>query len=759
MTLTPGTGIGNYKVLGLLGAGGMGEVYLAEDTRLGRKVAIKIVSAALAADASSRRRLLREARLAAALSHPHICTVFDVGETEDVTYLAIEYIDGTSLRDLLANGPLPLEAVIRYGRQIADALAHAHEHAVVHRDLKSANIMITRQGDAKVVDFGIARRLPDEMDHDDVTVTATAGDARVVAGTLAYLAPECLRGEQASERTDIWSLGVVLHEAATGTRPFRGGTAFELSSDILTTTLPVLPDRVDDRLAATIRRCLANDPAERYGKAIEVRASLETLQSPVSVSRKTDGTSAEARVGTDVGAPVQALAVLPLANLSGDPAQEYFSDGMTDARITELAKVRALKVISRTSVMRYKDTRQPLSTIARELGVDALVEGSVLRVGAQVRITAQLVHATDTHLWAESYDRDVDNVLSLQKEVARDIVHRIEVALTPTENERLSAGKPVNPAVYEAILKGRFYQYMFSQEGLEKAEFWLRRAIELDPDSAAAHSGLANLFGAIGGWGDVRPLDVWPEAERLARRALELDDTMAESHLVFGALQAFAHRDWDGGERAMRRGLELNLADAYYNYGLLRLGRGHLEEAARLLDRAIELDPLNPGVVADSAFSLLPLGRLDEAETRIRDALELAPTFWRANWLLAPTLELRGEFAEAVRAARLSVEQSGGNVRSVASLVATLVGAGEEDEARQTLKSLLDSATDRYLAPYAIATAYAALHEIDEAFQWLERGYEEHDLFMLFLGVDPRVRAVLGGDARYPALIARLGLS
>ena len=311
--------------------------------------------------------------------------------------------------------------MIRYGRQIADALAHAHEHAVVHRDLKSANVMITRQGDAKVVDFGIARRLP-EMEHDDVTVTATAGDAGVVAGTLAYLAPECLRGEQASERTDIWSLGVVLHEAATGTRPFRGETTFELSSDILTTTLPVLPERVDDRLAATICRCLAKDPAERYGKAIEVRASLETLQSPVSVSRKTDrrGCSGPGVGGSSAGQPLRR------------PGQEYFSEGMTDALITELAKVRALKVISRTSVMRYKDTRQPLSTIARELGVDALVEGSVLRVGAQVRITAQLVHATDTHLWAESYDRDVDNVLSLQKEVARDIVRRIEVALTPT---------------------------------------------------------------------------------------------------------------------------------------------------------------------------------------------------------------------------------------------------------------------------------------------------------------------------------------
>ena len=723
MSLQSGTRLGPYEIRTALGAGAMGEVYLAEDTRLGRKVAIKVVSAALAADASSRRRLLREARLASLLNHPYICTIFDVGEVEDITYLAIEYIDGASLSDIIAAGPLPVETVVRYGRQIADALAHAHGLSVVHRDLKSANVMITRQGDAKVVDFGIARRLRGNMSPEAATETAT--EVGVVAGTLAYLAPECLRGAEADERTDIWSLGVVLYEAAIGTRPFQGRTPFELTGDILHGTLQPLPDHVHGTLEATLRKCLAKDPADRYGKAIEVRAALETIHHPESASR-TAG-----RAGVDQDAPVRALAVLPLANLSGNPAQEYFSDGMTDALITELAKIGALKVISRTSVMRYKDTRQPLPAIARELGVDALVEGSVLRAGDQVRITAQLVHATDRHLWAESYDRDVGNVLSLQKEVARAIVERIEVTLTPREDAQLSAGKPVAPAVYEAILKGRFHQYTFSPEGLKKAELWLRRAIELDPDSAAAHCWLANVFGAIGGWGDVRPLDVWPEAERLARRALDLDDTMADAYFVLGSVRAFTHRDWSGGERAMRRGLELNpnSADGYYNYGLLRYGQGHLEEGARLLDRAIALDPLNPGVVTDSAMPLLALRRPDEAVARIRSALEIAPTFWRANWLLAQVLELCGELTEAVLAARLGVEQSGGNVRSVANLVATLAAAGEEAKARDTLTSLLDSGARRYLAPYAIGTAYAALHDFDEALTWLDRGYEEHDLF------------------------------
>ena len=762
--MQPGETLGPYAILEPLGRGGMGEVYLAQDTRLGRKVAIKIVADRLGADEGAKGRLMQEARLASALNHPHICTVYDVGEEEDELYIAIEYVDGSRLSDLIEGGQLQLDHAIHYGGQIADALAHAHAHSVVHRDLKSANVMVTGEGQAKVLDFGIARRLGGDELEEACTSVMTLADAGWMGGTLAYMAPELLRGVEADERSDIWALGVVLHEVASGARPFGGNTPFELSSGILNDDPPALAAAVSGQLGAIIDKCLTKDAARRYQKAIEVRAALETLQ-------RGSGAASRAAPLSGVGAAVEgeavdptgirSLAVLPLSNLSGDPEQEYFSDGMTDALITELAKIRALKVISRTSVMRFKDAREALPVIAAELGVDALVEGSVFRAGDSVRITAQLVHGSDTHLWAESYERELGDILSLQKEVARDIVERIEVALTPHEQEQLATPSAVDPEVYEAILKGRFHFFKFSLEGLEKAKFWLQRAIELDPDSAAAHAWLSNVYGAIGTWGDVRPMEVWPEAERLASRAIELDDTLADTHFVSGLVLAFIQRNWEAGERALRRGLELNpnSADGHYNYGLIRAGRGHLEEAVSLLDRAVELDPLSPGIVTDSALPLMYLERFEEAIERARSALEIAPDFWRANWILSAALAAAESFPEAVEAARRAVHQSGGSVRAEANLVAVLAMAGDEEEAREQLRTILDSADRRFLPPYAIASGYAAFGDLDDVFEWLEKGFEEHDLFMLFLAADILFRRTVGADPRYAELVQRLGLA
>lgn len=767
MALEPGTILGPYEVAEQLGRGGMGEVYRARDTRLERDVAVKLLPPEVREDATFLRRFRREARTISQLQHPNVCILHDVRSVGGVDFLVMEYLDGETLEARLLRGPLPIEEVPGLGAAIAAAVEAAHCKGVVHRDLKPGNIMLTQTG-PKVFDFGLAREFTlggGGIDSEAGTLEAITIEGSLV-GTMPYMAPEQLQGRRVDARTDVWALGCVVYEMATGEQPFRGRSRADLIGSILgsqpeplTRKQPLAPQRLD----WVVRRCLRKDPEDRWQSARDVALELAEIHPPASSSHAAS-VSRDPRTPADRGevdpSRVRSLAVLPLSNLSGDSEQEYFSDGMTEALLTELAKIGALKVISRTSVMQYKGTRKTVPTIASELGVDALVEGTVFRAGDEVRISTQLVHASDAQLWAESYERDLSNVLALQKEVARDIVQQIQVALTPREQRQLSARTSVQPEVYEAILKGRFHHLKFSPEGLERAKFWLQRAMELDPESALAHAWLAQVFGATGGWADVPPLEVWPEAERLARRAVELDDKLAEGHIAYGAVLAFLHYDWDAGEREFRQALELNpnSADSYYHHGLLRAGRGHLREAAKLLDRAMELDPLAPGIIADSALPLIFLERFDEAIERAGTAVEIAPDLWRANWVLSTAFAMQGELASAIELARRAVEQAGGNVRSEANLIAVLGLAGEEGEARERLRALLDSADRRWLPPYAIATAYAGLGDLTEAVDWLERGYEEHDLWMAFLGVDIALRRTIGADPRYARLLSRLGL-
>jgi len=450
MALAPGTRLAHYEIEGLLGAGGMGEVYAARDTRLEREVAIKVQPSERVEDGDSRRRLIREARLAARLNHPHICTIHDVGDEAGVAYIAMERVRGRALDQLIRPEGLAPGTVAGHGAQIADALAYAHEHGIVHRDLKSSNVLVTSGGQVKVLDFGLARQL-EAVSEDQPTRTWTRPG--VLVGTPHYLAPEILRGGAADVGSDLWSLGVVLYEMACGVPPFRGATLIDLGAAILNADPGPLPARVPRSLAAVIERCLAKDPAQRYRSAGEVRAALEAIGSGAPV---TTGPPARRRVGgyaiavvaivlvatalvLDAGgirsrlfgaAPagrVASLAVLPLANLSHQPDQQYFADGITDELITRLAQTGGARVTSRTSVMALQGSALPLPQIARRLGVDAIVEGSVERSGDRVRISAQLIRAaTDEHLWAQSYERDLRDVLALQDEVAGAIANAVE---------------------------------------------------------------------------------------------------------------------------------------------------------------------------------------------------------------------------------------------------------------------------------------------------------------------------------------------
>ncbi len=774
-----GRTLAHYRILEKIGAGGMGEVYRAHDEQLDRDVALKLLPAQSFADDAARARLLREARAAAALNHPHICTIHEVGEADGQAYIAMEFIEGHPLADVIPRGGLPLEPLLRYGVQIADALAHAHERQIAHRDLKSSNVVITPEGRAKVLDFGLAKRL---SSHELAEVATQSQDSLTqpgaVMGTLAYMAPEQLRGQPADARSDIWALGVVLYEMAASQRPFRGQTGFELSSAILSQAPEPLPGRVPLELKAIVERCLEKEPGERYQRAGEVRAALEAVQrggAAPRVARRYQAVRGRwlalvsalvlmtaALVGLNVGgvrerlfgtrAPkIESLAVLPLENLSRNPEQEYFADGMTEALITELSKVSALKVISRTSAMRYKKRDKPMPQIARELGVDGVVEGSVAREGEQVRITVQLIHGpTDKHVWAESYQRELRGILALQSEVARVIAGEIRVAITPAEQARLASARPVNPEAYELYLKGQFYVNKFTPEEFQRGVAYLHQAVEKDPAEPLAYAGLALAYAEGGHMLVAPPQEAFPQARAAALKALELDDTLAEAYTALAMYVQYYNWDWPAAEQAFRRALELNpnFAQAHQHHGWYLRALGHPEEAVAELKRAKELDPLKPLFGANLAYLYSDAGQYDQAIDEAQKVLELDPNFPVGLLALGVAYAGKGMYNEAIAThQRLAAADPAWKL----DLARTYVLAGQPDETRQILAGLKDEEKD----PWMLATVYVALGDKNEAMRWLEAAYQARHQFLPYT-VYGQEFAPLRDDPRFQDLLRRM---
>ena len=501
-----GETLGRYRIVDTIGSGGMGVVYRAHDPTLDRDVALKLLHAQALDSESSRSRFLREARALSQLNHPHICTIYEIGEADGRTFIAMEYVRGRPLSSVIPADGLAIETMVRYGAQIANAIGHAHEHGIVHRDLKSSNVAITPESAVKVLDFGLAKHI--EGNREGVVQTQTGSERStlkagmtepgVVMGTPGYMAPEVLVGQPADARADIWALGVILHEMATGSLPFSGPTPMEFAAAILKEPPAPLPARVSPMLRGIVQRCLAKDPGQRYQAAGEVRAALEAAASePVFVVRSSRpavrrvafvvaGVLAAALVAAvavnkigwqsnPTAAPIRSVAVLPLENLSGDPEQEYFADGMTEQLTADLSSIAMLRVISRTSVMQYKKARKALPVIARELNVDGVIEGSVVRAGDKVRITTRLIRAgTEETLWARSYERDLRDVLALQSEVAKSVASEVGITLTSQEQARLASARPVDPEAHRLYLLGRFHANQGTEEGLRKAIQYLR---------------------------------------------------------------------------------------------------------------------------------------------------------------------------------------------------------------------------------------------------------------------------------------------
>jgi len=749
-----GLQLGHYRIVERIGGGGMGEVYRAQDEHLGRDVAIKVLPPGTLSDENARKRFRNEALTLSRLNHPNIATVHDFDTQAGVDFLVMEYVPGTTLSEKLAAGPLPEKEVARLGAQLAEGLTAAHEQAVIHRDLKPGNLRLTPDGRLKILDFGLARLVQPVSGNAE---TETMSETRALAGTLPYMSPEQLRGERIDARSDIWATGTALFEMATGRLPFEGKTTVALADQILHTQ-PASPrrlqPRLSSRLADIILKCLEKDAENRYQSAKELQVDLRRLLLPAFATN----VAASAVRKHPRSKRIRSVAVLPLANFSRDPEQEYFADGMTETLICDLAKLRGVKITSRTSVMRYKGSETPLPQIAEELNVDAVVEGSVLRVGPRVRITAQLIHAaTDTHVWAESYDRELADVLVVQSEIARAIAREIQVALTPEEDKRLTRARRVNPEAYEAYLKGRFHWYKLSREHFDTALKYFEVSLEKDPSDPLAYVGIASVWCSRCDCGLVPTREAFPKAKAAALKAIELDDSLAEAHISMGMMRS-AEWNWDEATKEYSRAAELtpNSADAHFFLADLAISRGRLVEWKTHIERALELDPLNFFNQCFYGWHLLYLRRYDEAIVELRKALRTEPHLPAAHLRLWGAYCGKGMHEEAVAAAQTFFEALGDKEVGHA-LQRGYADAGYSEAMRLAADTLTERSRSTYVQPTQIARLYAHAGDKDHALEWLEKAYEERLIAMIHLGVDLDW-SFLRGEPRFQDLMRRVNL-
>jgi serine/threonine-protein kinase len=794
-----GETLGPYRVLGKLGEGGMGEVYRARDTQLRRDVALKVLPAEVATDPERLARFQREAELLAALNHPHVAQIHGIAEAGGTRALVMELVEGETLAARIARGPVPLAETLPLAQQVAKALEYAHARGIIHRDLKPANIMITPDGAVKVLDFGLAKSalLPGAGDaSEQATLTRGLSIAGTVLGTASYMSPEQARGAPVDGRADVWAFGCVLYEMLAGGRAFPGRTATDVLAAVIKDEpgWDALPPSTPQVVRDLIHRCLEKDAGQRLADMAAVSGALAEVATGATGPGAAPATSAAAPLpagrvagrrrrtqvavaalivatvaltavglwklvsGGPAGPSITSIAVLPLTNVSGNPDDAFFADGMTDVLITNLGSIEALKVISRTSVMAYRGGSKPVRDVARELKVDAVVEGSALRSGDRVRITARLIDAgTETIIWTETYERDMRDVMALQGDVARAIARRIQTTLAPDVEQRLTA-RPVRPDVYEDYLKGRYFLYQTTPEGLQKAEEFFNRALKKAPAFAPAHAGLADVNIVRSFSGLVQPAEALEKAKMHAVRAVQLDDQLADAHASFAWI-SLQNWDWVTAEREFRRALQLNPGNAVarINYAQFLAARGRDQEALREAQRSRELDPLSLPLHTAYAAVMIGVGRYDEAIAVCQEALRMNPGFFWAHQHLWRAYAQKGRFEEALAEARATFSAQGDD-EVVKALERGRRQAGYAGAMREAAGVLAARSRTQYVMGMVVASLYAEAGEQKAAIDWLERAYRQHGALLEYIRMSPEFKD-LRPDPRYKDLLRRLNLA
>jgi serine/threonine protein kinase/tetratricopeptide (TPR) repeat protein len=743
-----------YRVLKKLGSGGMGDVCLAEDTILERKVALKFLSKSTSKDPASRRRLLREAKAAASIDHPYVCKVYEAGEQNGELFIAMEYVEGEDLYALLRRGRLPLDEALRIGTEIIEGLARAHEGKVVHRDLKPSNVMLTRDGHVKIVDFGLARRLSTE---DSPTLSGPSlTQTGAMVGTIIYMSPEQLRGEPADERSDVFSLGLILYELLAGRHPLMRKTYVATATAILREDPAPLSEFLEgapDWLEPFVMRMLSREPADRFSSAAEVVRELREFRSGIRVT-----------VGAPRSGPtVPSIAVLPFVNRSRDEEFDYFVEGMTDEINARISKISGLKVISRGSAMRFKESGKTLQEIGQELGVSFLVEGSVQHFGSRVRVIAGLVEVeTNSQVWAETYDHDLKDIFQIQTDVSRNITAALRGRFSGVTGSSLSMPEqPENMAAYEFHLRGAYFMNKWTPSAVRQAIEYFEKAIAADRNYAPSHAGLATCYGKASLVGFLPASEIASEgakARAAAQRALELNPNLAEAHVGKAVVALGFDWNWHTAEASFDRALELNpnLADAHMLLAWLLASRRRYEEALPHAERAVELSPLDPSFLCHLGWEMLfSEGPTEAAERKLRQALELEPNFVLAKMALAKLYFDRGEVEKG-----LALYEGGAWSR--AQLALAYIAAGRMERAREILQEVTKPEEIEHQSAYDLGRLCLSLGDEEAGFRWLEKACQMHDSHMFYMDVlfhaSPHLLKYCS-DPRYISILRRIGLS
>ena len=757
--LTTGvTFAGRYQIVEELGRGGMGKVYKAIDTEVREKVALKLIKPEISRDAKTIERFQNELKLTRKISHKNVCRMYDLNKEEGNYYITMEYVPGEDLKSMIRmSRQLSMATAVNVAKQVCEGLSEAHRMGVIHRDLKPSNIMIDKAGNVRIMDFGIARSLRTEG------ITGSG----VMIGTPEYMSPEQVEGKEVDQRSDIYSLGIILYEMVTGRVPFEGDTPFTVGvkhKSEIPKDPKILNTQIPEDLSRIILKCLEKEKKNRQQSTHELISDLSVIEEGVSTTFEVPS---EIKPLTTPITEVPAggsIAVLPFADLSAQKDQEYFCDGLADELINRLTNIESLRVPARTSTFLFKGKEIDIQEIGKKLHVDRVLEGSLRKAGNKIRITVQLVNVTDGYpLWSEKYERDEEDIFVLQDEISLAIVDKLKLKLLGEEKEKIVKRHTEDPEAYDLYLKGIYFWNKRTPESIQKGMAHFQQALEKDHTYALAYASLADSFNTLGFWGWLAPKEAFPKARAFAEKALEIDDTLAEAHNSLGFICLHYDWNWAAAESEFKLALELNpnYAQAYAWYSHFLLSVGRLDEAIKELKKALKLDPLSIHIRTYLADWLRVAGRLEEAEEELGKVLDMDPNFGLANFYLGSMYVQKKEYEKALASFQKGVKYTGGLSWAVGWVGFAYAVLGETEKADKVLHDLLALSKERYIHLTSVGVVYLGLGNRDKVFEWYNKACEERDPFMPFLRVYQTSHEndkILRSDPRFKELLKKIGL-